>query len=259
MPIDRLVVWGCGELGSRVARLWLRRGGTVVGVTQTDERHAVLEKLGIFPVIADAGLDLHDNDRLLLATPGAANQLLSLQALTRDLPPARSVLASTIGIYGGQQGDIDETSPIGSTPRSLAAAQLEAAFEAWTRGSGVTLRFGGLYQPGRGPFAAFQRSHTIPAGEPAKPLTLIHYDDAAQATLQALLHSSPSPRYLAFCSPSPTRRAFYTLARGALGLPRTDYGDPTEAPTRRFDTTLLQRDLLPNPQYPDWRAALTSE
>ena len=54
MSIDRLVVWGCGELGSRVARLWMDQGGAVVGITQTDERHAVLEKLGIFPVTAEA-------------------------------------------------------------------------------------------------------------------------------------------------------------------------------------------------------------
>ena len=259
MSIDRLVVWGCGELGSRVARLWMDQGGAVVGITQTDERHVVLEKLGIFPVTAEAGFALRDEDWLLISTPGSTNQLQALEYLIRDLPPYRSVLASTVGVYGNQKGQLDENSPIGATPRALNAAQAEATFATWARDRGVTLRFGGLYQPGRGPFAAFARKRKIPDGDPARPLTLIHYDDAAQTAFQALRHPDPARCYLALCNPSPTRQMFYAMAQDALGIASTQDTSEATQPNRQFDTTRLHRDLLPSPQYPDWRAVLTSE
>jgi nucleoside-diphosphate-sugar epimerase len=259
MSIGRLIIWGCGELGTRVGRLWRDRGGDVIGVTQTDERHSVLATLGFFPCRLQDPVALRDDDRLLLCAPGSPAQTQALELLTPEPPPRRVVLASTVAFYGGREGAIDEQTPPGDTPRARAAAGVESTFVNWTKATGVILRFGGLYRAGRGPFARYQKAQHVPNDRLERPLTLMHYQDAARTALAALVHPQPANCYLTLTAPSPTRREFYTLAADALGLPGPCIEGEPKIPTRAFRTERLRRDLLADPLYPDWRAALSDE
>ncbi|MCB0035199.1 MAG: hypothetical protein KDE51_14305, partial [Anaerolineales bacterium] len=206
---ERLIVWGAGELGGRVAALW---NGPVLGFTETSARHDDLLAAGVEPRLGSAAPRLKADDCLLLALPGYQNQQLALEALVEATLPARVVIISSTGYYGIASGRVTVDTPPGTSERAQAIAQTEALFHKWTNGRGVIVRLGGLYRLGRGPFSAFAKRRRIPEKPPESKLPLIHYDDAARAVHQVLIHPQPRPVYLGITLPCPTRREFYTAA-----------------------------------------------
>lgn len=252
----RLIIWGAGALGGRVGVLWAQHGEPVLGFTRSHERHAMLRHQGILPRTGSAASWLEADDTLLLALPGSANQQVAVEALADRPPPARAVLISSIGYYGTPHGRVDEGTPPGSDERARAAMAAEHAFRAWAGAHGVVLRLGGLYGPGRGPFAALRRRGAAPAGAPDRTLALIHYDDAATATLAALRHPAPESTYVGVVPPCPTRREFYQAACRRARLLEPAFEPPLNRPLAAYDVTRLRRDLLPAPAHPDWRDAL---
>jgi nucleoside-diphosphate-sugar epimerase len=228
----------------------------VLGLTRSATRHDDLRTHGITPRTGGASGLLAPDDTLLLALPGNAKQQAAIEALANTPPPVRAVLISSIGYYGTPHGHVDEDTPAGNNAHATAVKAVELAFRAWAGERGVVLRLGGLYCRGRGPFAALLRRGAVPAGPPDQTLALIHYDDAATATLAALCHPSPESTYIGVTPPCPTRREFYLHACRVAGLPAPSFTAPLDLPAAEYDVTRLQRDLLPEPAYPDWHAAL---
>ncbi|HMR66409.1 MAG TPA: hypothetical protein PKE64_20550 [Anaerolineae bacterium] len=256
----RLIVWGAGELGGRVARLWRQAGGPVIAVTHSDRRHADLRAAGISPRCGDPLDQIQADDLLLLSLPGHDTQRTAVEQLVKSnrARPRRTVFLSTVGYYGPEaHGPIDEATPPGPDERSASIAEAEAVFFAWAGETGVVLRLGGLYAHNRGPISALARRKTLKRRPPDKTLALIHYDDAAAAIHAVLRHPAPERLYLAVTEPSPTRQEFYTRACRRLNLPAPEFEPPIGRPPARYDLTRLRRDLLPAPAYPDWQAALT--
>jgi nucleoside-diphosphate-sugar epimerase len=153
-------------------------------------------------------------------------------------------------------GCVDEDTPRGETQHALNVEAAEQAFRNWAGRRGVVIRFGGLYQLGRGPMSALLRRGTAPEGTPNRTLALIHYVDAATATLAALRHPAPEATYVGVVPPCPTRHEFYTRACAVAGLPEPVFTTPLPHPPAEYDVTRLVRDLLPVPDHPDWRDAL---
>ena len=255
--IERLIIWGAGELGSRVGYLWRQAGGPVIGFTQTNKRHAELRSAGIKPKLGSPRDLLRPGDGLLFSLPGHASQRQSVQFLAAISPPARAVFISSTGFYGLPAGVVNERTPAGEGNRPAAIEAAEQDFFNWAGDSGVIIRLGGLYGPGRGPFAALARRGTARFGPPNKTLPLIHSDDAAAAIVAAFMHPSPQPVYLAVIPPCPTRREFYTAACKQLDLSPPAFDELLPYPPVTFDVRLLQRDLLPDPGHPDWRESLS--
>ncbi len=257
--MNRLVVWGAGELGGRVGQLWTAAGGKVLGFTKTKNRHAQLSKLGIEPKQGNPVDMLQKDDSLLLAIPGHTNQHEVIKLLVEQniAPPARAVLISLTGYYGNAHGVITESTPPGTDSRADSIAKTEDEFFAWAGDSGVVLRLGGLYSQDRGPFTALvRRGKVTRLAPPNKTMALMHYDDAATATFAALTHPAPKSVYLGVTAPCPTRLEFYTMACAKLGLPQPHFATPLEQPPSEFDVTQLRLDLLPTPAYPDWRTSI---
>ncbi len=255
----RLVVWGAGELGGRVARAWAAAGGEALGFTASDTRHAALAADGVTPHVGAPTDHLTEADALLFAVPGSGRQLAAVEALVAAgvAPPARAVLIGTTGYYGAHpRGTVDADTPPGVTDRARTAAAAEAAFRAWAGDAGVILRCAGLYRPGRGPVSALQRRGLAPEGPPDKTLALIHYDDAATAALAALRHPAPQPVYVAAVPPCPTRQAFYIAACVLLDLPSPRFTAPVGGVPAAYDVRPLLSDLLPTPAHPKWQEAL---
>lgn len=250
-----LVIWGAGELGTRVALGWHR--GPVLGYTATTRRHASLKAAGIQPFTGTPDLPTQDTV-LLLALPGHANQANALRQLqSRPIPvPQRVVLISTTGYYGTPAGRVDEMTPAGEADRCRSIAATENLLWAWAGERGVAMRMGGLYGPGRGPIAALARRGTVKPGPANRTLPLIHYADAARAVLAALVLPEPAPVYLAVTPPCPTRGEFCVEACRRLGLEPPTFTAPCPGPPARYDVSRLRRDLLPRPAYPDWQTAL---
>lgn len=249
--MSRLIVWGAGELGGRVARAWQ---GEVHAYTRSTDRHADLQRDG---VICHTGSPstLEPDDALLLALPGSDRQAMAIAQLSDKAPPRRAVLIGSTSYYGLARGTIDESTWPGKSERAQRAAATEAAFRAWAP-EGVILRCGGLYRPGRGPLNALQVRQAVPKGPPNKRLALIHYDDAAAAAHAALRHPDPAAVYLTVTAPCPTRQEFYVAACVILGLNLPSFSRALMGHPARYDVSRLQRDLLPAPAFPKWQAAL---
>ncbi|MCB0192661.1 MAG: hypothetical protein KDJ65_12015 [Anaerolineae bacterium] len=257
--LPHLVVWGAGELGGRVAKLWHTYVGPVTGITQSEQRHAELIAAGITPRVGSPIDLLQPDDVLLLSLPGHEKQAEAVNHLReRNIAaPARVVMISTIGYFGPKaHGIIDEETPPGSDRRSQSIAAAEQTFQAWAGAAGVVIRSGGLYCKERGPMSALRRRRTMKVRPPDKTLALIHYDDAATAIFEALRHPASEPVYLAVVTPCPTREEFYTRAFHLLDLPDPQFDAPIGLPPAQYQVARLRRDLLPTPAYPNWQSAL---
>ena len=254
--MSRLIIWGSGELGMRVALRWLQTGHPVLGFTRSIQRHSDLKAAGIEPATGSPEALLRSDDCLLLAIPGHTNQQAAVEQLHKaQVPiPSRSIFISVSGYYGAAPGLIAVNSPPGEDGRSASIVAAEQAFWDWAGNQGVILRLGGLYSLTRGPFAALARRGKVTRRTAAdKTMALIHYDDAAAAIMAALKHPDPDRAYLGVTPPCPTREEFYGLACKVLDLPLPDFDPPTGLSPTEFDVTSLRRDLLPEPEYPDWR------
>jgi nucleoside-diphosphate-sugar epimerase len=250
----RLIIWGAGELGARVAAGW--HEGSVIGVTRSEERHAALRQLGITPHTGTPASLLQPDDRLLLALPGHLTQQAAIAQLATAgvAVPQRTVLISSTAFYEPAAGPIDEQTPSGASQKAQSVAAVEAEFRRWAGAGGVILRCGGLYRPGRGAFSALARKGTPGQRSTSSTLALIHYDDAAAAVLAALRHPAPADLYLCVTPPCPARREFYAAA-AVLGLTLNLDSLPA-GPAAVYDVTRLRRDLLPVAQYPRWESAI---
>ncbi|MGK0358975.1 MAG: nucleoside-diphosphate-sugar epimerase [Bradymonadia bacterium] len=248
----RLIVWGAGELGGRVARSWV--DGPVRAYTRSTDRHAALRSDNISCHRGAPERTLAD-DVVLLALPGSDRQAMAIAQLSDQPAPKRAVLISTTGYYGLARGTVDEDTRPGRSERAQRAAATEAAFHAWAPG-GVIVRCGGLYRPGRGPLNALAVRKTVPKGPPNKTLALMHYDDAAAATLAALTHPDPDGIYLAVTPPCPSRRDFYLAACVLLDFDLPTFGRALVGKQAEYDVRRLRRDLLPEPAHPKWQTAL---
>lgn len=252
--MSRLIIWGAGELGSRVAAFWLR--SPVIGLTRSQNRHQKLRALGVEPRVGSAAPLLQPEDLLLIALPGDQTKQEAMTSLVSLTPPRRAVLVSTTGYYGTAPGTVNETTPAGTSARARRIAGLEEAFLGWAGARGVVVRLGGLYCRGRGPMVALARRGRAKEKAPNKALPLIHYEDAAEAIRTALAREETETVYLAVTPPCPTRLAFYEAACERLNLPLPSFSNPLPQGAATYDVSLLRRDLLPVAAHPDWRAVL---
>jgi nucleoside-diphosphate-sugar epimerase len=282
------LVFGCGYLGLRVAKLWLQAGETVYAVTRSSHRALELQTIGLKPLVADitnppsmtkipevrtvlfaVGYDRSSADSIhRVYVDGLANALAAL-------PPQveRFIYVSSTGVYGQSNGNwVDEDSPCNPV-RAGGVACLDAERTLTTHPLGqrsIILRMAGIYGPGRIP-----RRKDLQAGRPiAAPsegyLNLIHVDDAARAVLAAercspipalycIADGQPVPRHqyydqLAQLIHAP-RPAFTTPAAGSPAMERA--GSSKRISSRRFAVELDFQLLYPT--YCEGLAAIVQE
>lgn len=200
------LIFGCGYLGQRVARLWCEAGETVWTATRSDESAAQLQAAGLQPIVADVTrpetlADLPEAETVLFAvgfdrsvgnsihevyTEGVKNVLAALPSSVKQF-----IYISTTGVYGNANGQwVDETTPPDphrdGGKASLAAEQLLDS-------KGIILRLAGIYGPDRIPYLAKLRA-SGPIGAPSEGwLNLIHVDDGAQIVLATESQTTDRP------------------------------------------------------------------
>ena len=201
-----LTVVGCGALGVRIASLWT---GPVRGVTATTASHASLQQ-------QVPGLQTTTTVGSLAGTAVICMPSSHQGAFLDSAPPVQGpvVFTSSTGVYGEPAGLVTAESPTGTTERALRLLQLEQRFLAWAP-HGRILRLGGLFEPGRGPVAAFERRHSAPEGPADRPLALIHYADAARLVLRLL--TGDGPTITLGVTHQPRRDTFYGLLAARFG------------------------------------------
>lgn len=245
----RVLIVGCGYLGSRVACRLRELGMDVHATTRSLERARLLSDQGISPLVfdvtePDSAAPWPSFDVVLHAVgfdrrAGHSMRRVYVDGLRAVLDrlegkAGRFVLASSTSVYGQEGGEwVDEHSE--TAPRSDSGrVVLEAEHTALERASlgavpVVILRFSGLYGPGR-----IIRRDLVATGRPipSRPdtfLNLIQIEDAAQAAVAALTRPGVEAGvYIATDDRPVRRREFYGRLAGLLGAPEPIFEPPVE-------------------------------
>jgi len=278
------LVFGCGYLGLRVAKLWRQAGEQVVAVTRSAERAALFSAEGLEPLIADLNQpgtlapigQLAGIDTVLFAvgfdrTAGRTIREVYVDGLSRvvHMLPAvfRFIYIGSTGVYGQVAGDVvDEASPCQPTREGgiacLAAEQLLRQSNLADRT--ILLRLAGIYGPDRVPRAKELQAGAAIAAPAQGYLNLIHVDDAARIVLLAEQRAVP-PKLYCVSDGEPVQRAeyYHELAR-LVGAPPPRFIDPPgdspaafrAASDKRVSNALLVKEVKPELLYPSYREGL---
>ncbi|MEY6431665.1 SDR family oxidoreductase [Thioalkalicoccus limnaeus] len=245
----RVLILGCGDTGRRVARHYLDRGHSVLGVVRTEASQQALTAAGV-PALT---LDLTDGDLSRLpfsdcwifhfAPPpgeGVEDWLTRrlVAACSRGTPPRRLVYLSTTGVYGDCAGDwVDETWPVRPTAdRARRRWDAEQSLRRWSREQGtslVILRVAGIYGPGRLPIERIRQGLPLVREAEAPYSNRIHIEDLVQASLAAMARGTDGGVYNVCDDHPSTMTDYFFQIADAAGLPR-----PPEIPLADMDGQL---------------------
>ncbi len=202
----RLVIFGCGYVGSEVARQAVARGLRVTALTRNAAKVAALASGGVETVVADlADEEWHARiegraDLVLncVSSGGAGPEdyrrsyvdgMCSVLAWARDCGgPGTLVYTSSTSVYPqGGGGQVDETAPTeGEGERALVLLEAERLLGERSAGVGrwFVLRLAGIYGPERHHLLDQVRAGEV-SGDGGHHLNLIHRDDIVSAVWAA--------------------------------------------------------------------------
>lgn len=258
----RKLVVGCGYLGERVAREWLRQGNEVWVLTRSILNAQRFSGLGLKPVVGDV-LDpvslrsLPSFQTLLYAvgfdrTGKASKRAVYVDGLKNVLLEIREkcerlLYVSSTSVYGQNAGEfVDEFSPIAPAEENGCICRDAEAVVREIRPDAVVLRLAGIYGPGR----LLARIEQLCRGErmtgnPEAWLNLIHVDDAVRAVLAAESCGSSGATYLVSDDRPLSRREYYTALAKAIGapIPQFDELSATAPEMKRHNKRCVNRRM----------------
>ena len=275
-----LAIFGCGYLGSELARQGLARGWKVSALTRNAGTAATLRDSGV-PQVIEAELSSDDwhaalspeVDYLVNCVGAASDDVAgyvrsyvegqdSLMRWAERGSVGSFVFTSSTSVYP-QRGArlVDETSDsVGVSDR--AGLLLAAENRGYAGGNGIdrcfVLRLAGLYGPGRHLLADKVRTGEGFSGNGDRILNLIHRDDAASAVFSALEADAVNVGRIYNVSdgaPAPRREIVEWLA-GKLGVDSPGFAedDGEDVPNRKVSNDRIRNELGWEPAYASYRA-----
>lgn len=278
---QRLVVFGCGYVGSAVARWAVARGWHVTALTRNPRTAAWLEELGAAPIVADLASDTWH--AAIAGAPAFALNCVSsgggglegyrhsylagmesIAAWSQSRgAPGTVVYTSSTSVYPqGGGARVDETAPTdGASDRGQILLAAEAvlrtrvACRRW-----FVLRLAGIYGPDRHHLLEQIRTGVV-AGSGDHRLNLIHRDDivgAIAACFEAPAEVPGGVFNVADDGAAPKREIVAWLA-ARLGLPSPTFsGEPAGGrravtPDRVIDASRARGVLGWRPTYSTFR------
>jgi nucleoside-diphosphate-sugar epimerase len=264
----RVLIAGCGDVGSVLAAALLQDGHIVYGL----KRDTSTLPAGIQPIGADlldpatlADLPANIDCLVFMPTPAsrdrAAYEAIFIQgwknlwaALKRS--PARVLLVSSTAVYGEDNGGIvdEETRPDPTGFNGKVLLEMEQLARRCTENL-IVVRISGIYGPGRERLIRLAVSGGLEVQQTPPYFTnRIHRDDAAAVLKHLLEIDSPEAMYLATDDePAPRYEVIEWLAnvQGSVapkGLVNENASRGKCVSNRRL------RNSGFNPTYPDYRA-----
>lgn len=256
MPGGKVHIIGCGDIGRRVASLYLAAGRTVEAWVRSEASYLACQllDLDVHYVDFDQPFSLNTisaDGTIFYTVPPASGQMSRsafhqkgerlqarykaesirdnrLRSFLNTINPGeinKFVLISTTGVYGDCAGAwVDESTPINPiVDRALRRADAEASLLQWAQKHKVDyliLRVPGIYAADRLPLKRLKAGTPVVARDESPWTNRIHADDLATACFAAL--NSPVANEIVNVSddaPSHMTEYFFAVADYA-GLPR---------------------------------------
>jgi nucleoside-diphosphate-sugar epimerase len=233
----KILIIGCGDIGTRVARHYLRHGAAVTGLVRSEEAAERLRLLGIIPFTANldqpqtlSDLDTAGSIIFFFAPPPGGGFVDSRSrnfcARLASLPrPARIVYLSTTGVYGdcGDRMVDEETPATPLTSRGKRRLDAEETFRSLGASLGVPvviLRVTGIYGPGKLPYSQLQAGLPILREEESSVTNRIHAQDLSRICVAAAEKGEDGDIFNVSDGHPGTMTHYFNAVADALGLPR---------------------------------------
>ncbi len=284
--MKNVLITGCGDIGTRVAKLWLNEAAIVSGVCRSNANITTLQANNINPLVGnfddnDVPIISNDVDLIYYFVPppmtGVSDPRIDvfLQSLAvQKITPKRFILISTSGVYGDHQGaSVDESTP--TNPKaSRAKRRLDAETQliAWSKSRKVAiniLRVAGIYGPGRLPEQRIRNKVPVLHEYLAPRTNRIHADDLATICFKVALNGKENRIYNVSDGQSGNMTEYFFTIADALGLPRPPEINWVEAEesispgmmsylkeSRSMDISRLQNEIEFEFQYPTLKLGL---
>ena len=246
----RLVLFGPGYTGTRIASALQRDGWHVDAISRTTPVEAVHAAL------------VQASHVVSTVPPGEeADPILAAHKEAIERVPWTGYLSST-GVYGDVKGAwVDEGAALKGRRDGRIAADL-----AWAALGARVFRLPGIYGPGRAMFDRLRSGQAHRIDAPGQVFCRIHVDDIVAGVLAAMRRGPAGVYNLSDDLPAPQNRVV-EYACGLLGLPlppfrtlnelspqaRAFYGE-----NRRVANGKAKRLLDWRPSYPTYREGLTA-
>ena len=251
--LDTVLIIGCGDIGRRIAALYLKRGWPVDGVARSADTLANMRAHGIQIHAADLdrpetlqGLPTAQAVIFYLAPPpseGAEDARMRgfLSFLPSTGLPEKIVYISTSGVYGDCQGAwVTEDAPTqpqhDRSRRRLSAELALLAFQEHTQVPVAILRVGGIYGPDRLPLERIKRKEPVLRLAECGYTNRIHADDLAAVCVAAAEYGHGIYN-VSDGHPGTMSEYFFQIA-DLFGLPRPPEISLSEA-RQRISATML--------------------
>jgi nucleoside-diphosphate-sugar epimerase len=280
----KLAIFGCGYLGSELARQALGLGWHVSAVTRNADTASSLSDLGVHKVVvADLGDEswadeIESTQDFAVNCVGAASADLdgylksyvdgqdSVLKWARAGEVGTYVFTSSTSVY--PQSDrrlVDETASSDGVSEKggllLAAEQL-----GFPGGEGIgrsfILRLSGLYGPGRHLFLDSLRNGEVLSGDGDRILNLIHRDDACSAIFAVLQAEERNIGRIYNVSDgnhsSRSEIAAWLATKLGVDAPSFSGGEGSDASNRKISNDRIRDELNWSPLYPSFREGYSS-
>lgn len=260
---------GCGWLGEPLAVALVRQGVPVRGTTTHAPKAEILESQGIDPFVIQLGPEGFEGpwesffeglDTLVFNIPPGLRRnpernyparIRHLYAALERFKTPRLIYVSSTSVFGSHQGRVDEsTTPQPDTESGKQLLEAESLLGSLPDCKVLTIRFGGLYGPGRHPAAYLAGRTGLQGG--ADPVNLIHLEDCLGILQEAFGDPDWTGVVHGVHPEHPPKAVYYARVAWELGLQPPVYEDDggPAGNSKCIDST-----VLPNRGY-TWRHAL---
>jgi nucleoside-diphosphate-sugar epimerase len=252
--MKKIVIAGCGYIGSRVARLWRERGAEVTCLVRSPEKSVMLAGEGY----TASAVSLDDLEAIslpemagavlyyLIPPPGggivdtrARNFIDTMKNGSR---PAKIIYMSTTSVYSETSGGtVTEESP--AEPQSAMGKRrldAEQAFREYGLATGtpiVILRVSGIYGPGRLPLMQISQGQPLLHEAESGPSNRIHADDLAVVCRAAADRGKGGEIFNVSDGHPTSMTSYFNACADLLGCPRQPQVSMAEA--RRVMSPLM--------------------
>ena len=284
---QQILIIGCGDIGKRVARLWLERGSDVSVLTRNVQQFDQHDHIQVNTVEGNldqletlAGMPARNACiYYFVPPPDDGDDDPRMRAFIYQLRngelPEKIIYISTTGVYGDCNGAwVTEQSTVNPqnqrSKRRLAAEKLLTNWHAATRVPVVILRVAGIYGPGRLPIGRIKTGQPVLNEQEAPFSNRIHSDDLARICVAAAVQIVNGYHIYNVSDGHPTTMTdYYNRVAKTAGLPPPRIISLSETATefspmmlsflsesKRVDNRKMLQELGVELLYPDLESGL---